>query len=308
LKFPGADQKLCLKAIRLILHLIMRLTVDNAAIESFRNEIYRYFEKSGRRLPWRRAFTPYKILISEIMLQQTQVERVIDKYERFVKAFPDFHSLRRASLAEVYSLWQGLGYNRRALALKEIARTVIEEYDGRLPDTVERLSLLPGIGPATASSICAFAFSKPTVFIETNIRTVFIYHFFRRRRTVADAEIIAIAEKALDRNNPRKWYSALMDYGTMLKKKHPGLLKKSAHYKKQSPFKGSRRQLRGKILRMLLDRPRQTEMSLFKKMASDNRETLHEIIMELIREGFVKKKKGWISICDIRYDIAVRPQ
>jgi A/G-specific adenine glycosylase len=270
--------------------------LDNAVIESFQKEIYRYFEKSGRQLPWRKTRTPYKILISEIMLQQTQVDRVIEKYERFIEAFPDFHSLNRASLSEVYSIWQGLGYNRRALALKRIAETVIDDYDGQLPDTIEKLSSLPGIGAATASSICAFAFNKPTIFIETNIRTVFIYHFFRRRRTVADAEIAAISEKVLDKNNPRQWYSALMDYGAMLKKKYPGLLKKSAQYKKQSPFQGSRRQLRGKVLRMLLENPRQTEMSVLKKLESGNSETLHEIIEELIREGFVTKEKSKISI------------
>jgi A/G-specific adenine glycosylase len=267
-----------------------------SSIESFQKEIYGYFEKSGRKLPWRKTRDPYKILVSEIMLQQTQVERVVEKYKQFVEAFPDFHSLNRASLAQVYSLWQGLGYNRRALALKKIARTIVDDYDGQLPDTVERLSSLPGIGAATASSICAFAFNKPAIFIETNIRTVFIYHFFRRRRSVDDSEIAALVEKAVDRKNPRKWYSALMDYGTMLKKKQPSLSKKSAQYKKQSPFQGSRRQLRGKVLKLLLENSRQTERSVLNNLGTDRREALHAIIEELIFEGFVTKEKGKISL------------
>jgi A/G-specific adenine glycosylase len=271
-------------------------TISSSAIESFRKEIYCYFEKSGRRLPWRTTRDPYKILISEIMLQQTQVDRVVEKYGKFVEAFLDFHSLNRASLARVYSLWQGLGYNRRALALKRIAQIVIDDCGGQLPDTVEKLASLPGIGAATASSICAFAFNKPAVFIETNIRAVFIYHFFRRRRSVPDSEIAALVEKAMDRNNPRKWYSALMDYGTMLKKKYPRLLKKSAQYKRQSPFQGSRRQLRGEVLRQLLENPMRTEKSVLRKLGSGSGDALHTIIEELIHEGFIIKEKGKLSL------------
>jgi A/G-specific adenine glycosylase len=274
----------------------MENQLSSLAIESFRKEIYRYFEKSGRHLPWRKTRDPYKILISEIMLQQTQVDRVVEKYKMFIKTFPDFHSLNRASLAQVYSLWQGLGYNRRALALKRIAQTVVDEYAGQLPDTVEKLSSLPGIGAATASSICAFAFNKPTVFIETNIRASIIYWFFKRRRTVDDSEIIALAEKVIDKDDPRKWYSALMDYGTMLKKKHPSLSRKSAQYKKQSPFQGSRRQLRGKILKILLENPGQTEISVLKKLGSGHKEALHAIIGELIREGFIKRDQRKLSM------------
>jgi A/G-specific adenine glycosylase len=274
----------------------MENPLPSIAIESFRKEIYRYFETSGRLLPWRKTRDPYKILISEIMLQQTQVERVVEKYKTFIKAFPDFHSLNRASLAKVYSLWQGLGYNRRALALKRIAQTVVDEYGAQLPDTVEKLSSLPGIGAATAASICAFAFNKPMVFVETNIRTVFIHRFFRQRRSVDDSEIVTLAEKVMDKNNPRKWYSALMDYGTMLKKKYPGLSRKSAQYKKQGPFQGSRRQLRGKILKILIEHPRQTEISVLKTLGSGNKEAMHAIIGELIREGFIKRDQRKLSI------------
>jgi A/G-specific adenine glycosylase len=274
----------------------MKKKLSSSAIESFRKEIYDYFKESGRHLPWRGTRDPYRILISEIMLQQTQVDRVVEKYKSFVKAYPDFRSLNNASVAQVYSLWHGLGYNRRALALKKIAQTIVEKYDGRLPDTVEELSSLPGIGRATASSICAFAFNQPVVFIETNIRTVFIHHFFRRRRSVDDSEIAPLAEKIMDRDAPGKWYSALMDYGTMLKQKYPNPSRKSAQYKKQSPFQGSKRQFRGIVLKILLENPRQTETSVFKKSGSADKEALHEIIGELMREGFIKNEKGKISI------------
>jgi A/G-specific adenine glycosylase len=230
------------------------------------------------------------------MLQQTQVDRVIDKYKEFIRAFPDFGSLSRAPLTRVYSIWQGLGYNRRALALKKIARALVNEYGGQLPDTIEALSSLPGIGKATASSIVAFAFNKPTVFIETNIRTVFIHHFFGHKENVDDKEIAALAEKALDENDPRTWYSALMDYGTMLKKKYPELTRKSAQYKKQSPFHGSRRQVRGKLLRVLLEHPKSSETMLVKKLEKEKRELLREILEELVKDGLVKNEKGKYSI------------
>jgi A/G-specific adenine glycosylase len=261
-------------------------------VRSFRKEIYRYFKNSGRVLPWRNTLDPYRILVSEIMLQQTQVDRVIKKYDEFIVAFPNFSSLESASLARLYSVWQGLGYNRRVLALKKIAQSVVREYEGRLPGTVERLSSLPGIGPATAASICAFAFNQPMIFIETNIRTVYIHWFFKRRKVVDDVEIAALVEKTLDKQNPRRWYSALMDYGAMLKKRYPNPSRKSASYTKQSPFQGSRRQLRGKLLGILLANPKQTENFLVRNLGKEKTELMHEILSELVREGMIKRENG----------------
>jgi A/G-specific adenine glycosylase len=277
--------------------MMKKKTNSPSAVEPFRKEVHEYFVKSGRRLPWRDTRDPYCILVSEIMLQQTQVDRVIQKYAEFITAFPDFHALDRASLAQVYSVWTGLGYNRRALALKKIARIVMEEHGGSLPDSIEKLSALPGIGKATASSISAFAFNKPAVFIETNIRTVFIHHFFRHKRTVDDAEIMALVEITLDKNDPHAWYSALMDYGTMLKKKFPELARRSKHYKKQSPFHGSRRQVRGKLLKMLLETPGLSEAGLAKKFEKGEKDGLHEILSELVGEGMIRSDKGRYSIC-----------
>ncbi len=192
------------------------------------------------------------MLVSEIMLQQTQTGSVTEKFLNFKEKFPNFLALSKASLKDVLKAWQGLGYNRRAIALKKIANIIINEYHGKLPDSIEILQTFPQIGVNTASSIVVFAFNKPTVFIETNIRQVYIYFFFHNRNNITDKVIIPIVEKTLDKSNPREWYYALMDYGVMLKKSHPDLNKRSAHYRRQSPFKGSNRQIRGELLKLLV--------------------------------------------------------
>jgi A/G-specific adenine glycosylase len=225
---------------------------DPDAVRSFRRKVYRYFAAHGRVLPWRTGYDPYHIIVSEIMLQQTQVDRVAVKFPLFVNRFPDVRALADAPLEAVLREWQGLGYNRRATALREAAKIIVADYGGRVPDDPELLVKLPGIGAATAASIAAFAFNRPTLFLETNIRTVLIHHFAADRRLVDDEVLLPVAAAVLDRRNPRKWYSALMDYGTMLKKNVGNLSRNSASYKKQSRFEGSRRQVRGAILQFLL--------------------------------------------------------
>jgi len=205
----------------------------------FQTIIFRFYNNFKRDFPFRNKITPYYVLVSEIMLQQTQTERVSDKFLEFIEKFPDFLTLSSAPLDEVLTTWQGLGYNRRAIALKKIAEIVINDYNGILPDSIETLKSFPQIGHNTASSIVTFAFDKPTVFVETNIRRVYIYFFFPGKNSVNDKEIIPILEKTMDKTNPREWYYALMDYGVMLKKTYPDLNKRSAHYRKQAPFKGS---------------------------------------------------------------------
>jgi A/G-specific adenine glycosylase len=177
---------------------------------------------------WRHSDDPYRILVSEIMLQQTQVERVAVKYPTFIAAFPDAATLARAPQSAVIAAWQGMGYNRRAIALKKCAEKITDEYGGTVPRDPDVLATFPGIGPATASSICAFAFNLPVVFIETNIRRVFIHSFFPDKEIVTDQEILPLVERALDREQPRVWYWALMDLGTELKKQMPNPNRKSA--------------------------------------------------------------------------------
>jgi len=219
--------------------------------KKFHAAVYRHFKTHKRDLLWRHTKDPYKILVSEIMLQQTQVPRVMDKYPSFVKRFPDFHALRRATVREVLHEWKGLGYNRRALLLKKTADSVAEKYGGKLPDDFEELQKLPGIGRSTAGGVCAFAFNMPVLFIETNIRRAYIHHFFQKRKKVNDEDILSLLEKTMDKKDPRKWYSALMDYGSLLGKTTENPNRRSAHYAKQPKFDGSRRQLRGKVLSVL---------------------------------------------------------
>jgi A/G-specific adenine glycosylase len=238
------------------------MNVTASAIRRFRTSVYSYFTRHPRILPWRTDYDPYAIFISEVMLQQTQVDRVCTKFSAFISAFPGFRSLAKAPLSRIYAYWQGLGYNRRALHCQQAAITVLRNHGGILPDSPEALERLPGIGKATAASICAFAFNKPAVFLETNIRTALIHYFYYDHSAISDEELWPIAQATLDQRNPRRWYSALMDYGSMLKKKHGNASRRSTQYKKQSPFKGSRRQVRGAILKALLARPSLTAVQL----------------------------------------------
>ncbi|RKX87730.1 MAG: A/G-specific adenine glycosylase [Spirochaetes bacterium] len=221
-------------------------------MKEFRETVYAYYDKEGRHnLPWRLTDDPYAVLLSEIMLQQTQVNRVITKFPLFLSAYPSLRELSTAATQELLSLWSGLGYNRRALWLKEAAQRLIEEHGGSVPADPNALAALKGIGYATACAVVTYSYNIPVVFIETNVRTVFLHHFFPEQSGVHDRELLPLVEEALDRSNPRKWYSALMDYGVYLKKTFKNPAKKSFHYTKQTPFKGSDRQIRGWIVKTL---------------------------------------------------------
>jgi A/G-specific adenine glycosylase len=225
-----------------------------------------------------------------MMLQQTQTNRVSEKFQEFIKKFPDFKSLDNAPLNEILKIWQGLGYNRRAVALKKIAERVVNVFDGILPADVEMLKTFPQIGHNTASSIIAFAFNLPTFFIEVNIRRVFIYFFFPSKTSINDKDIMPLVRKTLKTTNVRNWYYALMDFGVMLKKTHPGLIKRSVHYRKQSKFRGSNRELRGKILKLLIDRKFLTEIEIVKKLTIEPKK-VGIILNQLTQEGFVNRNK-----------------
>ena len=165
--------------------------------------------------------------------------------------FPHEATLARASLGDVLALWNGLGYNRRAKYLHDAAKMIVTDFDGRFPDTAEELKKLPGVGPNTAGAIMAYAFNKPVVFIETNVRTVYFHHFFADSDKVSDAELRQVVDTTMNRENPREFYWQLMDYGTWLKKQGVGSIRLSAHYVKQSPLKGSVREVRGQIVKAL---------------------------------------------------------
>lgn len=227
----------------------------NAKERQFVETVWKYYHDHGRHdLPWRMKshLRPYNILVSEVMLQQTQVERVVPKYQSFMKQWPTVRRLSTASLGDVLRVWQGLGYNRRAKLLHQCAITIQAKYSGRFPKTYQKLSKLPGVGPYTAGAVMAFAYNEAVPMIETNIRTVYLHHFFKDVTDVSDTDLLQYIEMTLDRKNPREWYWALMDYGTHLKHTRGNLNSKSRHYSKQSRFVGSDREIRGAILRMLI--------------------------------------------------------
>ncbi len=267
-------------------------------IIAFRKLVYSYYRSNSRaHLPWRTDYNPYHIFISEVMLQQTQVDRVISKFIDFTGLFPDFRTLAESSLEDVLAAWKGLGYNRRAMALRNAARMIVQTFGCTLPDSPEQLRTLPGIGNATAASITAFAFNKPVVFLETNIRTVLIYHFFRDKQNINDILLMDAAEKVLDIKNPREWYSAMMDYGTMIKKSIGNESKKSRSYKKQTAFRGSRRELRGKILKVLLENKSCTTKSLSSLLNNDT-ESLLPVLSQLVHENIVRCERGKYLIAE----------
>jgi len=259
-------------------------------VRKFRREIYSHYNSGKRCFPWRETRDPYRILVSEIMLQQTQAGRVEKKFGQFISAFPDIAALARAPLKAILTAWRGLGYNRRALCLKRLAEKVMTDYEGRIPETIEQLKLLPGLGPATSASIAAFAFNRPVVFLETNIRTVFIHHFFPQKEKVRDDDILPLVELTLDRKNPRRWYNALMDYGSMLKNSRINPGRRSAHYARQSPFNGSDRQLRGQILSLLTDHASLTRDEMLGKLDSEPHRVQYNLD-RLIREGLLREAK-----------------
>jgi A/G-specific adenine glycosylase len=256
-----------------------------------------YYRRHGRRsLPWRKTHDPYAILVSEIMLQQTQVERVIPKYTKFLQQFPSIEMLARAPLGAVLREWQGLGYNRRAKMLHECAKHIVYECEGQFPREYDALMELPGIGPYTAGAVMAFAHNRAVPIIETNIRSVYLHHFFRDGTNVHDREIMECVKRTLDTKQPRTWYYALMDYGVEVKKMFGNPNQKSAHHVRQAPFRGSDREIRGAILKILA-KGNTTRARLLKELAFlDLR--IDAQLEALIHEGLVVNRGRQYSLPD----------
>lgn len=261
-------------------------------LKTFQETIKNFYKKNKREMAWRETTDPYKIFVSEVMLQQTQVTRVAMKYEEFIKTFPSFKDLAYAKIEEILKVWSGMGYNRRALFLKKSAEIIMDQYKGTLPSDPKVLDELPGIGYATAHSIATFAYNYPGVFIETNIRRVFIHFFYNDKNEVDDKDILPLVEKTLDAKNPREWYYALMDYGTMLAKTENANVK-SKQYAVQSKFEGSGRQMRGGVLKELIKAPLSYDQ-LLEKLPDAT--LLGKALNDLQKEGFIMEKKGVYKI------------
>ena len=266
--------------------------ITPSLIADFQAFVFSFYETCGRHdMQWRHTTDPYLITVSEIMLQQTQVPRVAEIYPRFIKVFPTAQALAAAADAGVLSAWQGMGYNRRALYLKKLCRIVTEEFSGVFPKTPAELEKLPGIGKATSCSIAAFAYNSPVVFIETNIRRVFIHFFFRGRDAVDDAEILPLVEAMLPAGKSREWYWALMDLGTEMKRSVGNPNRKSRQYVKQSKFEGSHRQVRGAVLKEMLNRKSGTVSSVAEAVGYPE-DSVSAVLSEMETEGFFVCENG----------------
>lgn len=262
--------------------------VTASAVAALQKLVYGYFDEHRRDLPWRDGTDPYRVLVSEVMLQQTQVDRVIPKFTAFIQQFPDARSLADAPLVDLLAAWQGLGYNRRALNLQRAARMIVEQWGGSIPDDPVLLQQLPGIGPYTAGAIASFAFNRPQLFLETNIRAVLLHFFFADQEGVTDKQILPVAEAVLDRKNPRTWYNALMDYGSDLKRRFPNPSRRSRHHTVQSRFEGSDRQIRGAVLRLLLGSHGMTARAMQKQLDVEA-ERFARILEGMVKDGFIQK-------------------
>lgn len=224
---------------------------NGSTVAEFQSMILDFYRQEGRSFPWRETRDPYAILVSELMLQQTQTERVVPKYLAWLEAFPTAADLAAAPFPQVLAAWSGLGYNRRAGYLQSACRQVMQELGGVFPSTAKELQRLKGVGAYTAGAVAAFAFNRPEVFIETNIRSVYLFFFYPDQEKVSDAQLMPLIQATVYHQDPRRWYYALMDYGAALKKSTANPNRQSRHYSRQSRFEGSLRQARGAIVRQL---------------------------------------------------------
>lgn len=258
-------------------------------IRNFRKMILVWYKKNKRDLPWRCTCDPYHILVSEFMLQQTQVSRVIGFYDRFLKKLPTIHHLARANRKTVLALWSGLGYNNRALRLQESAKIICREYGGKVPDSYERLIALPGIGDYMASAVMSFAFNILVPVIDINIRRVLI-HEFSLPESMSLPDLKDLAIKLVPKSKSAIWHNALMDYGSSL---HVDVKKKIPPATKQSTFKGSDRELRGEILRRLIKNGKVKISDLGAEFPGDR---IKRAVDGLVKDKLVEKTAGFVKI------------
>lgn len=275
----------------------MQKKLSVAHRRKFRAHIRRFYRTHGRHhLPWRGTRDPYAILVSEIMLQQTQVSRCIEKYREFLSTFPTTHELADAPLSSVLRAWSGLGYNRRARLLHQAARHLVASHGGAVPADAATLETLPGIGPYTARAVMVFAHDAPEVMIETNIRSVFLHYFFANTGEVSDRDIIPLITDTLDRRNPREWYAALMDYGSYVKRAQGNPNRRSTHHTRQAAFKGSSREVRGALVRAL-SRRAASYTTLCAELPFDAAR-IDEALVGLERDGIVARARTRWRLAD----------
>lgn len=263
----------------------MGMMLDREAVAEFQKKVMDWWRGKRRDLPWRTDPTPYSVLISEVMLQQTQVSRVIPKYDQFIKEFPTIQSLANAETRHLLSVWSGLGYNRRALWLREAAKQIVDL--GEFPRTIKELSALKGIGPYTSRSILIFAFNEDLATVDTNIRRVMIAQGFAEE-SMTNAQLQDIADQMLLRGRARDWHNALMDYGSaVLTSNRTGIAPVSS----QLRFQGSTRQLRGQILKLLTSYESLDIKSLLARLGRNEGDSgeIGPILERLMLDGLVER-------------------
>lgn len=263
-------------------------------IEAFQELIWEKGRELFRPMPWRDDTDPYRILVSELMLQQTQVDRVIPKFEAFMERFPTVQSLAEAPLGDVLVLWSGLGYNRRAGFLHKAARMIVQDYDGVFPSDPKELQKLPGVGINTAGAIATYGFNAVAPFVETNVRTVYFQDYFDGDDTIADAEVLAAVAETMDTEHPREWFWALMDYGSWLKRQGRGANARSKHYVRQAPLKGSVREIRGLILKYLARHQQAAITELHDAIPVDDR--FDVALAGLVQDGLVHRTQDTLKL------------
>lgn len=265
-------------------------------VKEFQHTIFSWWEKNKRDLPWRRTHDPYRIFISEIMLQQTQVSRVLPKYQEFLDLFPTVSALAQASPAGVLRVWKGLGYNRRALYMLKTARIIRDKYNGHFPSRYELLITLPGMGVYTARALLVFAYKQDVAMVDTNIRQI-ITHFFFRDTPQRPAVIQSAADALVPKGKSWEWHQALMDYGAlaMSNAKCQMINKK----KKSIPFRESNRFYRGRIIDQLRlgNTSRSALIGDFQKRYAKSRAFLSAVISGLEHDGLlVRFARGIIGL------------
>lgn len=262
--------------------------------EDFLTLLYARQETLYRDMPWRRDTRGYYVLVSELMLQQTQVERVVPKFNQFIATFPNVAALASAPLSEVLTVWSGLGYNRRAKYLHQASQYIAMHFNAEVPQQQEQLVQLPGVGVNTAGAIAAYAHNKPALFVETNIRTVLLHHFFEGQSEVTDRALLGVLDLVMDKSNPRYFYWAMMDYGTWLKKSGVKNITASRHYRKQTPLAGSVREVRGQIIRALIVQPETTVTLRGEFDTGDGR--FETALSQLESDGLIQVNKEIVSL------------
>ena len=264
-------------------------------IPDFQRLILDWGRHHRRDMPWRNTRDPYEILVSEVMLQQTQVSRVLPKYEEFLREFPTLEVLADASQSSLLRTWQGLGYWNRALRLRDAARVIVNEYEGKFPRDPATLMTLPGVGSYTAGAVACFAFGSAEPFLDTNIRRVYLFFFFPGEDDVSDSRIMEIARRAVWTEDPREWGYALFDYGA-IELRDRAINRRSRHYSRQSAFEGSFRSFRTQALRHVLAQDgasvltEELEGFLSQRLATgDHSYTPQDVLDALVNDGLLRR-------------------